>query len=123
MTKRLMVCGPMRGIPCYNAPAFEDAARRLRAAGYRVVSPIEMDRAAGFDHRTMTATPEQVRQFQAAFLAQLGGCEGLALLPGWERSKGAMAEVDEAWSRGMACVTVSAWIGMVERKETGEDRT
>jgi hypothetical protein len=47
----------MRGYEHYNAPAFDAATAQLRAAGYEVISPVEMDRAAGFDHATMTATP------------------------------------------------------------------
>jgi hypothetical protein len=112
----LLLCGGMRGYEHYNAPAFDAAAAQLRAAGYDVVSPVEMDRAAGFDHYRDTATPEQVRQFQAAFLARVKDCDGLALLPGWERSEGVRAEVDEAARRGKPWITVEAWIGMANRK-------
>ncbi len=112
---RLLLCGPMRGLPHYNAPAFEAAAAQLRAAGYEVVSPVEMDRAAGFDHATMTATPGQVRQFQTAVLAEIAGSDGLALLPGWEKSEGVRAEVDVARRWGKPFLTVDAWIGMARR--------
>lgn len=112
---KLILCGPMRGYLHYNAPAFEEAAIRLRAAGYEVVSPVEMDRAMGFNHYRDTATPEQVRQFQAAFKAEIAGSDGLALLPGWERSEGTKAEVEEARRLGKPFLTVEAWLGMKER--------
>ena len=114
---RLVICGPMRSLPHYNAPAFESAAARLRAAGYEVVSPVEMDRAAGFDHYRDTATAAQVREFQAAFLATIAGSDGLALLPGWEKSEGVHWEIMRAIECGKPYVTVEAWVGLT-KKET-----
>jgi hypothetical protein len=115
---RLILCGGMRGYEFYNAPAFESAAAQLRAAGYEVVSPVEMDRAAGFEHYTMTATPEQVAAFQAAFKAEIATSDGLALLPGWEKSEGVKAEVEEARRWRLPYVTVEAWIGMTKKETT-----
>jgi hypothetical protein len=104
----------------YNAPAFRDAARSLRDAGYEVVSPVEIDRALGFDHYTMTATPEQVAVFQEAFKAEIATSDGLALLPGWEKSEGAMAEVQEAMRMGLPYMPVKAWLGMAGVKTERE---
>ena len=109
---RLLLCGPMRGYEHYNAPAFEDAAAKLRAAGYKVVSPVEMDRAAGFDHYRDVATPEQVAQFQAAFLAAMDTCDGLALIAGWQNSEGVGVEVGKAMRLGLPYRTVEAWVRM-----------
>ena len=112
----LLLCGPMRGIQHYNAPAFDAATAQLRAVGYSVVSPVELDRTFGFNHYTMVETPEQVRQFQAAFLARVKDCDGLALLTGWERSEGVRAEARAAGELGKPWITVEAWIGMANRK-------
>jgi hypothetical protein len=114
---RILICGPMRGMTHSNAPAFDREAARLRAAGYEVVSPVEMDRAAGFDHYRDVATPEQVRQFQAAFKAEIAGSDGLALMPGWEQSEGVAAEVEEARRLGKAYLTVEAWAGLAKQGE------
>ena len=40
---KVYVSGPMTGIPEFNYPAFEAAARRLRDAGFDVVSPHEVN--------------------------------------------------------------------------------
>lgn len=51
----IYLCGPMRGIPYFNAPLFDSEAARLREAGHRVLSPIELDRRHGLvpeDHPT-----------------------------------------------------------------------
>ena len=109
---RLLLCGPMRNHLFYNAPAFADAARLLRAAGYEVVSPVEMDRAAGFDHYRDTVTPAQVAAFQSLFLGAMDNCDGLALIAGWEKSQGVAVEVAKARRLGLPYLPVEAWIGL-----------
>lgn len=96
----LYVSGPVSGELLDNRPAFEEAARRLRAAGYRARIPHE-DVAPG------TAWIPAMRTTLMAMLAQ---ADGLALLPGWERSKGACTEVYVARTLGMPMKTVDAWI-------------
>lgn len=100
---RLYLAGPMTGIPFFNFPAFDEAADRLRAAGYEVCNPADHDRATygpdvassptgnpmeaaakGFDLREALA-------WDLTWIAQ--NAEGIALLDGWENSKGASAEV------------------------------
>ena len=50
MTSRLYLAGPMTGLPELNFPAFHAEAARLRALGYEVVNPAEInvDPAAGW---------------------------------------------------------------------------
>ncbi len=43
---KIYLSGPMSGYPSFNIPAFDDAARQLRANGYQVVSPAEQDSPA-----------------------------------------------------------------------------
>ena len=40
---RVYIAGPMTGIPQYNFPEFDRVATLLRAMGYDVVSPAELD--------------------------------------------------------------------------------
>jgi DNA-binding CsgD family transcriptional regulator len=75
--------GPMTGLPDLNFPAFVRAAAMLRAAGHHVVSPVEInpDKAASWNACMRRDIPE------------LCGCVAIALLPGWEWSKGAKGEL------------------------------
>lgn len=49
MSERVYIAGRMRGVKFYNFPAFDKARDRLNAIGVSVISPADMDRAAGFD--------------------------------------------------------------------------
>lgn len=93
------LAGPMSGIPEFNHPAFHAAAAKLRAQGYSVVNPAEIN-------PDITKTWEQCmrRDIQA-----LADCAILALLPGWEPSKGARLEYDIAQSLGMTIIFLDAY--------------
>lgn len=41
--KHLYISGPITGMPDLNFPAFHAAAAALRAAGYTVTNPAELD--------------------------------------------------------------------------------
>jgi hypothetical protein len=41
--KWIYLSGPMTGLPDYNHPAFRAEAKRLRALGYTVVNPAEIN--------------------------------------------------------------------------------
>lgn len=79
---RWYLAGPMSGIEAMNFPAFHKAAAMLRAADFIVVNPAEIspDPAAGWN------------ACMRADIAQLVTCQGIALLPGWEKSLGAQLE-------------------------------
>lgn len=95
------VAGPMRGVEKFNFPAF-DAARDLgRSKGYRIISPADMDREHDFDEEKATqesvSGPEAAREFakrdtEALLSLRAENGDGIAMLPGWERSTGAAAE-------------------------------
>ena len=95
----IYIAGPMRGIPYFNFLAFDDAAARL-AYSHTVISPADMDRAAGFDPYKLPAdydwnTIPPEFDFPAAFerdLAAVRKCDGIYMLAGWENSKGARAK-------------------------------
>ena len=40
----LYVAGPMRGIPKFNFPLFDEVAEALRHKGHTVINPADMDR-------------------------------------------------------------------------------
>jgi len=95
------IAGPMRGIPLYNFPAF-DAARDQWAQCYNVISPADLDRANGFDPLagdtaddfTADQMSEVIRRDLDAILTfNPADGDGIAVLPGWEASRGANVEV------------------------------
>ena len=92
--KRIYIAGPMTGLPDLNFPAFHAEAARLRALGYEVSNPAEInpDPTAGWE------------ACMRADIAELVKCDGVALLPGWERSRGASLEAHIAHSLDMRLV-------------------
>lgn len=82
MKLRIYVAGPMTGYEALNFPAFHAAAAQLRALGHEVVNPAEINSDPGADWLTC----------MRADIKQLVDCDAIAMLPGWERSKGATLE-------------------------------
>jgi len=96
---RLYLAGPMRGHEDHNRPAFAFATEVLRAAGHEVFNPHDLDQSMG-DRAAM--------EIEVSWIAR--HAEHVALLPGWEKSRGARAEVALAdalsipWSPWMECL-------------------
>jgi hypothetical protein len=78
--------GPMRGIEDENAPAFNAAAAKLRACGHEVYNPAEHEQ----EHDCFTAA------LAADLVWICKQADVLALLPGWEQSRGVAAEIATA---------------------------
>ena len=99
--KKLYICGPMSSLPNLNFPAFHAEAGRLRALGYEVSNPAEInpDQTMGWEQCMRRDIPELVK------------CDGVVLLPGWERSRGATLEAHIAHSLGMRLVYPGEQIG------------
>ncbi len=100
---RLYLAGPMSGIQQFNFPAFREAATGLRARGYDVVSPAELDnpkqRAVslaspdGDDEARVRMTGETWGDLLARDVKLVADeVDGIAVLPGWYRSRGARLE-------------------------------
>jgi len=101
---KIYVAGPMRGLPYFNFPAFHEAADKLRSLGHDVFSPAERDN----DRHGKDISAGNVAGCEAVAAAEHGfnlrealaedleficwHADAIALLPGWERSKGATAE-------------------------------
>jgi hypothetical protein len=91
---RVYLAGPMRGYPEYNHPAFNSAAEQLREGGHEVYSPAEQDIRAGFNPATDKADSVYVRIVMAKSLRWIcRSAEAIVLLPGWQDSRGSLAEV------------------------------
>jgi hypothetical protein len=97
---RVYIAGPMSNLPQFNFPAFYAAAAALRAIGFEVVSPAEMDDAEdkGVALLSATGNPADAKRSWGDFLARDvklladGGIEGIVFLPGWQDSRGARLE-------------------------------
>lgn len=108
---KIYLAGPMRGYVNFNFPAFDYAALKLRAKGFEVFSPAEADRkkdpkiefnATGDEDIAEKATGFTIRDAMATDTAWI--CEhadAIALLPGWEKSSGANAELSLAQALGL----------------------
>lgn len=97
---KIYIAGPMSGLPHFNFPAFYAAADALRAQGYDIVSPAELDDAE--DAEMAKNSPDgslgSVKKTWGDFLSRDvklladDGINAIAFLPGWEKSRGAKLE-------------------------------
>lgn len=99
---RLYLAGPMTGFEDFNFPAFNKMAAELRARGYVVENPAEHGVVDGADWA----------DYMAYDLTRLGLCGQVAVLPGWENSKGARLEVHIARELGMKVVNAHDLVSM-----------
>ena len=97
----LYVAGPMTGLPELNHPAFRAAAHDLAEAGYAVLDP---SRHGG---------SEPGRTYESYLrmgLRDVLECDAVAVLDGWEMSRGARAEVGVAQALSMPVRPVAEWL-------------
>jgi hypothetical protein len=88
---KLYLAGPMTGYPKLNFPAFTAEAARLRALGFEIVNPAELNEGSGGDWLACMRVD----------IKALVDCDGVALLPGWEKSRGAPIEQGLARDLGL----------------------
>ena len=105
-THTIYIAGPMRGYPRFNFAAFARTRGALRAAGYAVICPAELDIEAGFDPAIDEWTPALGREVARRDLKALTLVDGIAVLRGFTKSAGARVELTAA--RWMDLPVVSA---------------
>lgn len=103
MTKAYLA-GPMSGFPQFNFPAFFDATKKLRAQGWDIVSPAEIDneedkgaalKSKDGDTRDVVAMNHKTwGDFLARDVKLIAdsGITAIVFLPGWVDSRGARLE-------------------------------
>lgn len=82
--KVIYIAGPMSGLPDWNFPAFHEAEEAWREAGWEVNNP-----ARAFGGRTDLPYPQYLRHGIGKVLES----DALAVLDGWEASRGCRAEM------------------------------
>lgn len=98
--KRPYIAGPVTGVPEGNLPAFTHAEKTLRDAGFDPLNPRNNGaegEATWLDYMRMS-------------LRQIADCDGIVILPGWERSRGAAIEVELAQALGLPVLRLNEWI-------------
>ena len=96
MSPRVYLSGPMSGLPEFNYPAFFSAEEVLQNAGYTVENPA----------RNQKPEPETWENYMRLALAQLTTCHCIALLSGWENSRGAQLELFVATTLGLRVLNI-----------------
>jgi hypothetical protein len=101
---KLYLAGPMSGYAELNFPAFHAETARLRALGFQIVNPAEInaDPSAGW------------LECMRADIKQLVDCDGVALLPRWNESRGASIEQTLARDLGLRVFVASHLIGLLD---------
>lgn len=107
--KQVYLAGPVRGLPDWGFPAFHEAAGKLRIKGYAVFSPAENETKLGFNYTTGEYLGRERSQREVMRDCLSWICEYadiVVLLPGWESSLGATAEMQAARALGIAVMTL-----------------
>lgn len=122
---KLYLAGRMTGIPQYNFPAFQAAAKALRAAGYEVISPEENDpdevRALALASPNGDPAEDGITRLESMEETALRNhhdvvsADGIALIPGYEGSKGTAHELALAIRLGKPVGKVSVWLQYAEQ--------
>lgn len=116
-TPTFYITGPMRGYPFFNFPAFDGARDLGESLGHNIISPADLDREVGIDPINDPGCVERMKEENPNFLRDIvrrdietilgldpKNEDGLALLPGWQESIGASAEVAVARFKGLRLV-------------------
>jgi hypothetical protein len=98
MTVRIYISGPMTGIQQFNFPAFNAKAAELRSQGMDVVNPAEFGEGDGLTWS----------EYMRKDIRALMDCNGIYMLPGWMRSRGALLEHHIATELGFSVMGAQA---------------
>lgn len=98
---KIYIAGPMTGLPDFNYPAFHRAAEVLVDAGHEPINPA---RTAGREGC------KTWQDYMRAALRDVAEAEGIALLPGWQESRGAAIEYRLGHDLGLDVRPVDGWV-------------
>jgi nucleoside 2-deoxyribosyltransferase len=98
---KFYLAGPMSGMPDHNYPTFARVQRALQELGFEVISPHNLNAWAPAALARGEDEPTVRRACMRTDLRALLDCDGIFLLDGWERSRGAKIELDLALGLGL----------------------
>jgi hypothetical protein len=101
---RIYIAGPMTGLPEFNYPAFHKAAADLAALGHTPINP------ADSESQNATGKPQEWTWYMRHGLRALVDAEAVALLDGWEDSRGSAVEVFVANALRMEIRVLGDWL-------------
>lgn len=101
---KLYIAGPMTGYELFNYPAFRAAETELRAAGYDALNPVDAEQ------HNITGKPQTWDWYMRHALRMVVDADGVALLDGWEHSRGAQLEHHVACALRMPVKPIAGWL-------------
>ena len=99
---KLYISGPMTDLPELNKPAFHAESARLRALGFEVENPALVE--LGPDATWL--------DYMRVDIKLAVDCDGIAMLPGWEKSRGAPIERNLLHDLGLPVYRASTIVGL-----------
>lgn len=105
---RVYLAGPMSNVKDFNFPAFMAAAQTLRGQGHHVFNPAEADLEKWGSMKEIEAKATYRECLRTDLNWILDHAEAIALLPGWEKSKGVAAELALSKALGLEVIHVEA---------------
>lgn len=96
----LYIAGPMTGIDNHNLDAFNAAQRVLESVGYATLNPARHEAVDGRDWY----------DYMRLGITDILEADHVALLPGWDKSKGALLEVSVANGINKFTEPIDYWI-------------
>lgn len=104
---RIYISGPITGMPAGNRPAFTAAALQLQGLDHTVINPHDVGDLV--EQRMHPKEPGWSNYMRTDIVA-LMCCDAVALLDGWQLSRGSTVERGLAIDLGMTVMPLGAWI-------------
>lgn len=101
---RIYLAGAIKGQPKLNFPVFHRYAKLLRDQGHEVFNPIETKEHIGLTPERNEELAYRREVFKEDFTWICHHADAVALIPGWEKSKGATAERAIAEALGLQVI-------------------
>lgn len=98
---KIYIAGPMTGLPEFNYPAFHKAAEALAEQGHEPLNPAD-------NHPE--ASPATWLDYMRMSLVQIAQADAIALLPGWQESRGAAVEYRLGHDLGLDVRPIEGWL-------------